>query len=452
MRLRGTFLLAAFALGLGLFVWLREIRAPAERELAEQAARRVFDVASEDITELELPLEGGGRARLVRAEEWRLETPLEFRADAGAVERALEALETLEAGLTIEEHAEDPTVFGLSEEERVVVSARTSDATLELYLGEDTPIGEARYFAVAGEESRVHTAERVELEPLSSSLFRLRDKRLTALAADEVAELQLRVRGSLIVTAVRTEDGWNLVAPTEEPADSRGIERLVEDLVLARASEFIDAPQELSRYGLALPELQVSLVRESGATTGFELGSSEGTGYVRVDAADVLYAVPERLLSGIPRTFFEFRYKRVFELDQAEVTRIELRFPRADAGSSYARSESEWVPEGGAPELAPFTLEDLLYAIRLLDATGIERPDALTADFGLDPPSLRVSAFAEEAELLGWLELGDILGESLSARSSQSEQIWQVASSLGEDFPLGLEAFQNRFVAPAEEE
>ncbi len=188
------------------------------------------------------------------------------------------------------------------------------------------------------------------------------------------------------------------------------------------------------------------------APTSFELGSSGGTGYVRVDAGDVLYAVPERLLSGIPRTFFKYRYKRVFELDRASVRRIELHFPRADVLQSYGRSDAEWSPEGEAPELEPFRVEDLLLAVRSLDATGIERPDASPADFGLDPPSVRVSAFDADGEVLGWLELGDILGESLSARSSQSERIWQVASQLGEDLPLGLEAFQNRFVAEADEE
>lgn len=447
MRLRGTFLLAAVALGLGLFVWLREVRAPAERELAEEAARRVFDVAPDQITELELPLEDGGRARLVRDDEWRLTVPLEFPADARAVEGALEALEALEAVLTIEEPVEDLALFGLSEQERVVITARTSDATLELYLGKDTPLGGARYFAVAGEESRVHTTERAQLEPLSSSLFRLRDKRLSTLDAQDVSELQVRARGSLIATAVRTEDAWNLLAPSEEAADSSRIERLVEDLVLARASEFIDAPQDLARYGLALPELQVSLAQEGGATTSFELGRSDGTGYVRVDAADFLYAVPERLLSGIPRTPFEYRYKRLFELDQRDVRRIELRFPRANVVRSYGRSDSEWAPEGDAPALQPFRLEDLLFAIRSLDATGIEAADATPLDFGLDPPSLRASAFDTDGELLGWIELGDILGESLSARSSQSERIWQVASQLGENLPLGLAAFQNRFVA-----
>ena len=452
MRVRGTFLLAAFALGLGLFVWLREVRAPAERELAEEAARRVFDVAVDEIAELELPLEDGGSARLVRGDGWRLTAPLEFPADTRAVERALEALEALEAGLTIEETTEDLAMFGLSEQEREVVSARTSGATLELYLGGETPVGRARYFAVAGEGSRVHTAERAELEPLSSSLFGLRDKRLTTLLLEEVSELQVRVRGSLIVTAVRTEDTWNLVAPREEAADSRRIERLLEDLVLARALEFIDAPQDLARYGLALPELQVSLAREGEAPTSFELGSSDGTGYVRVDAGDVLYAVPERLLSGIPRTFFKYRHKRVFELDQADVRRIELRFPRADVLQSYGRSDGEWGPVGEAPELEPFTVEDLLFSVRSLDATAIERPDASPLDFGLDPPSVRVSAFAADGELLGWLELGDILGESLSARSSRSERIWQVASQLGEDLPLGLQAFQNRFVAQTDDE
>lgn len=450
MRSSATTLLAALAVALGLYVWLVEIRGSVEREQAAAAERRVLGVRADAITELELPLTDGGRALLVRDGAWRLASPLEFPADTRTVDRALEALEELESELVIDPAPEDLSAFGLSAELRGVIGVRAAERSLRLYLGADAPIGSARYFALE-DESRIFTAERSTLDLLSTSLYELRDKRLTQLAVDEIVELQVRAAGGLIATAVRGEDGWRLVAPDEAAADSQRIERLLQDLVLARASEFVDEPQDLSLYGLALPERQLSLARSDGSTYSFELGRSDGTVYVRVDGADVLYAVPERLLDGIPHEFFGYRYKRVFGLEEADVGRVELSFPRTGVAHRFERRDNEWVPEDGSMELKSFAIEDLLFAIRALDATALEPPSAVAEPLGLDPASVRVSCFDEGGGLRGWLELGDVSRRGLPARSSQSDRIWRVAESVGEDVPLGAEAFENRFVVRAEE-
>ncbi len=444
-------MLAVLAVALGLYVYLVEIRGPVDPERAEEASKRVIDVEAEAVRELELPLTEGGRARLVRDGAWRLASPVEFPADERAVTRALEALEQLESDLVIDAPPGDLEAFGLSQETRRTVLARTDDATLRVFLGAAAPVGSARYFALGSDASRIYTAQRAALDPLSTSLFGLRDKRLVDLEVTDVTELQVRVQGSLIVTAVRGEDDWRLVAPEEEPGDAKKIERLLEDLVLARAAEFIDDPRDLAIYGLDDPELQLSLIRAGGETSSLELGRAEGTGYVRADGATVLYAVPERLLNGIPRAFFDYRHKRVFELEQADAKRIELRFPRSDAVQVFFREDSEWISEDESVELRPFVIEDLLFAIRAVDATGLEPAGALPVALGLDPPTLRVTAYGEADAELGWLELGDASEGDVSARSSMSERLWRVAGTLAEDVPLGLEAFQNRFVAGADD-
>ena len=452
MRARGTLLLLIIAVALGLYVWLVELRGSAERMRAETSERRVLDVQADAILALELPLTDGGHVRLVREGGWRLESPLEIPADEAAVERALKAIEELEADLTIEPAPEDLAPFGQSVESRVVVSARTAEGTLRLYLGADAPVGSGRYFALGGDDSRIYTGYGLGLEPLSTTLLGIRDKRLTRWTDQEVTELQVRVAGGLIVTALREADGWRLVAPSEEPADSRQIGRLLQDLVFSRASEFVDDPRDLSTFGLEFPELQISLARADGETQSFEVARAGGTAYVQVDSAPVLYAVPERLLDDVPRTFFDYRAKRVFDLEESAIKRVELRFPRTESVHRFERRENEWVPEAGSSTPKPFAIQDLLFVILGLDAIGIEPTDASPADFTLDPASIRISCIGGEGEELGWLELGDQVDEVLSARSSQSDRIWRVAADLGEDVPLGLEAFQARFVAAAGEQ
>lgn len=447
MRAASTLLLLALALGLALYVWLVEIRGDAERERSAAAEKRVLALEPDEVVELELPLSAGQRARLVRGEKgWELASPITFRADERAVERALDALAGLDSELTLDAPPEGLEAFGLSDGERRAVAARTGERSVRLYLGENAPVGSLRYFALEGDD-RIHAAERSALDPLAPSLFSLRDKRLTLLRTEDVAELQVRVRGSLVVTAVRAEDAWRLVAPEEAPADAERIERVLDDLVLGRASEFIDEPSGLGTYGLDFPEMELSLARADGAATGFALGQAGGTVYVRVDDARVLYAVPERLLSAVPRHFFDYRYKRVLELDPSAISRIELSFPRDDVTLAFAREQNDWVPEDASLKLEPFAIEDLLYALRSLDASALEPKGATPGPFGLSPPSLRVTAYDDQGTVLGWLELGDIHDSDLAARSSQTDRIWQIPATLADDLPLGRQAFQNHFLS-----
>jgi hypothetical protein len=59
---------------------------------------------------------------------------------------------------------------------------------------------------------------------------------------------------------------------------------------------------------------------------------------------------------------------------------------------------------------------------------------------------VRVAARSKTGEELAWLELGDPDPErGLAARSSAGPEIWRVDNKLGEDVPLGLDAFRNRF-------
>ena len=114
MNLRGTLALLLIAAGLGLYVWLVEIRGEQSRQAEEEAERRLVTIDPESVTRLELPTRDSERARLVRdGDDWRLEAPIAFPANPAAVRGALRALAELDSTGALESPSADLGVYGL---------------------------------------------------------------------------------------------------------------------------------------------------------------------------------------------------------------------------------------------------------------------------------------------------------------------------------------------------
>ena len=157
--------------------------------------------------------------------------------------------------------------------------------------------------------------------------------------------------------------------------------------------------------------------------------------------------VPRRLLEAVPTDLFGYRYKQVLAVSGDDVQRIELSFPRHDAGYAFAREDGGWASEDPETRVESQKLDDLLWAIRDLEAIGLVEASVDPTDLGLDPPRVRVTLEGADGEVFGELSLGNPqFPDGLAARSLQGESIWRVDNDLGRDVPIGLEAFRNRWL------
>ena len=460
MNLRATLALGLIAAGLGLYVYLVEVRGERERQAQETEARRLLALNADEITALEVPLKGGGQAKLVRkpaddSSDWVLEAPLRFPADASFVASLLSTLAGLESERVIEDPPEDLAVFGLGEARRPVRVWTGEGQPTVLYLGGDTPVNAQLYLALEGRDGEIYTVARGRASALEPRLRDLRDRRLVAFAVDDVERLRVQEHGSLVAEVERKPEaeggGWRVVAPREDLADADRIERALQDLTLARATDFVDEPGELGEYGLDAPELELSIETASG-TEQVLIGRVQDKGFVRVGQSETLYETSDRVLMNVPRSLFAFRYKRVLKLDSDSVQRIELSFPREPAAYAFVREEGAWRADDPETQVKSLSVEDVRYALEDLQATGIVEPARELAALGLDPPRVRVRALDGAGVEFGWLELGDPGPQTdLAARSSVNDRVWRVDSDLGVDVPLSLEAFERNFLEkPAE--
>lgn len=456
MSLRSNLALLAVALILGAGVWWFEFRGAEQRAAADAAAARMLGIEAESVRALELPLADGGRARLTRdpAGAWRLEAPIEFPADDAAAGAIVKALADLVADAVIEAPPEDLAPFGLDETRQSVRIFLDGPDAMELWLGSGTPFGNARYAAIESDLSRIYTVERARTGPLAPELGSLRERSLAEFDPAGVSRVAISSPDGLVFRAARADSGakpeWLLVEPHEGAADGRRIRRLLRDLASARATAFVDDPDAARDYGLAPAERRIELETGAGGTVVLELGREDGELFARSSERPALLRVDGRFFRDVPGELFAYRDKQVLEIEDGRVHRIELEFPRDARRYRFVRDENRWTPEQAlARSVESLRVDDVVYALRDLEATSLEPPSASgrLPELGLDPPLVRVRLEAADGQELGWLELaGPEPSAGIAARSSQSERIWRVRNDLGEDVPMGLAAFEDRFL------
>jgi hypothetical protein len=187
-------------------------------------------------------------------------------------------------------------------------------------------------------------------------------------------------------------------------------------------------------------------VARGEALESIALGQAGDKAYARIPGVASVLEIPDRIVDGVPREVFEYRYKRVLTLDDEKLASVELVFPREEVTHRFVREAQTWKPQAEDLDVDSLEVADLVFAIESLDATRLEEGEPDLARLGLAPPRVRVVARDASGAELGWLELGDPDPErGLAARSSAGPETWRVENNLAEDVPLGVDAFRNKF-------
>ncbi len=382
MKPRSVLILAALVAALAAFLWLVDRKAPSTDERSADA-KKLVAIEAGDVERVVLE-SSAGRLVLVReateepadteARRWRLEAPVDARADGDEVESFLEALTGLEVSRSFADG--DPAQLGL-EEPRARVTVTAAETEITIRLGAPVPAS-ANTIADLGPG----TEFRVVPDSLSSDFEKAvedwRSRELLPVASDALLELAVDSTG---VRLRRAGDGFELVAPFADRADRDAarevfdglagltVERFVDvvpgdamasPLVLSLAVEGREAPLEV-RVGA--PD-QSEPTNEDGQTPLHYVATDEGTYLATIDFLE--------LLSG-PAAGWQSRAWT--ETRPIDVTGIEVLATEEDGEAlSLARSEGSWRRDGA--EIDYSLASDLLYA--LTGVTGARGEDLVS--------------------------------------------------------------------------
>lgn len=238
-------------------------------------------------------------------------------------------------------------------------------------------------------------------------------------AAPEGMEDKLVVgQESKLITVVRDSptSPWRMISPVEAAADQDAVNALAKEIQFAMGDGYVDAPEDLSDYGLAPANARLTMVdSDRGARQTFYFGdpdkSGQGRLYVKRDGRDAVFTVDGVLLGKLPNTPEAFRERHLLTEQAKDVERLQY-ISNASSFALVRAANDSWTIEGEDPDaVAPERVAE--FFTRLKDASvqrfaepgaaSLEPPDvAITITMkGEDKPrEIRLKARADDAGIL----------------------------------------------------
>ena len=285
MKPRTLAVVAALALGLAAFIVFYERDLPSSDE-RRQGAKRVLTVDKKQVDEVIIerrtsPAETIRLLRTAGAEAaddpnsdsfaltptgqpiWRLEKPLQARADGWVIDRLLDSLISLES----QRRLEDPDRAGLGlDAPRVVVTLRGTFGERVLEVGAAHPVGNAMAVAVRGEDSAAIVSDAVFAE-LAKGAGDWRSREVFVGDREAIRSIDLG-RGAERVSLVRDGEGYRVAAPFADRADRDKVNALLSELEALRAQSFVEpVPSEVTSGFSGAPWIEVTSAVAAGAAS-----------------------------------------------------------------------------------------------------------------------------------------------------------------------------------------
>lgn len=308
---------AALAAGYYLVAWQQERAAQAER-----AARRLFAVKDDDITEIAVK-KAAGEIRLVRQERaWGLTMPLTARADQEAAKNQAATLAALDRDRDLGE-LQDPQVYGL-QSPSLVVEFTAGGQVHRLAVGHPTP-GKLGYYVQRDQDKRLFTITQMAKESLDRPVDAFRDKTLFDFSLDKVGKVKIAV-GPTVMELEKTAAGaWRWAGRDQFKVRKDRFEAFLRHLTLARVKEFVaDPPKDGGTLGFTpVPTAEVAVsVPEQSPQTLMVGARRQDDFYARREAAGPLFLVEAELAQRVMGAAANLEDRRLWFGDLGEVARL----------------------------------------------------------------------------------------------------------------------------------
>jgi hypothetical protein len=286
--------------------WRREWQAARDEE-----AKKVFRFQEADISDLSL-VRGKDEVRLVKQDKvWRLTAPLDTKADQTIVDSMLTTLARLrkERDLGVEK---DLKPFGL-DKPGLVVKFTAQGKPRQLSIGAKVP-GDQNYYALQDQDPHLLTISMGSKDSLDRQLLALRDKSLLTFIVDEVKGLKVKGPKTPVALEKTGPQTWRWTGRPDFRVRSDRVEKLVRDLHIARAKNFLEPlPKKLEPLGL-VPDrrTQITVVTPAGDQTLW-FGAKKGDAvYARIGAAGPVVLADAALADAVAKTLASLEDRRLW--------------------------------------------------------------------------------------------------------------------------------------------
>jgi hypothetical protein len=191
--------------------------------------------------------------------DWRIASPVEGRADFGAVEGIIGRLNTTPMKAITAPEAADLKEYGL---DKPAATVRVASGSAQAGLAIGKSAGDGVVYAKDLSRPMVFTIESALLDELKKPADDFRVKDLFDARSFNTTRMEI-VRGgqTMAFEKEKGKDGWKQVAPAQKAADAAKVDALLAALTGARAASFAD---KTTATGLESPEFTATVTYEDG--------------------------------------------------------------------------------------------------------------------------------------------------------------------------------------------
>ncbi len=396
MRWKTTLGLGLIFLALVTFYYFYEVRWSPERERVAEAKGRLWSVEAKDVEEVVFKRKADTVRLKHEGDEWVLLDPVKAKADRSVVRDMITNLVMAKMDREIDPSPAKLADFGLdSPVADITVKVKGKSDLLTLVLGGKNPTG-VWVYGKTKDKPAVFLLSDFVLRDLTKPVADFRDKTILAFDRKDVAGLEIKIDGDLLVAEPEAEMKWKVTKPVSLRADWEAISDFLDKLRFTKVKQFVaEAPRSLAPYGLDRPtRVTISLRREKDRTSqallfGKPDSAKKGVYAMRPGETSVLL-VGDDLWAALPKNVGALRDKTVLDYDRGTVAGLELESPKGKV--TLAKEGEKWRIT--APE--PLKADDgevggLLFKLREMRATGFlgEGPGAI--DRYLGKPEVKIS-------------------------------------------------------------
>lgn len=177
---------------------------------------------------------------------------------------------------------------------------------------------------------------------------------------EQVSEIIWQSVDKEVIHLQRGAQGWDLVIPVKEPADSEAVVQFVEGLVLEKSTTIVKSGEalDLKIYGLDQPKITLVVKNNLGNVASFQISAKknfEGEVYLRKDQEPRVHLVSNSWLQKAEHRALDFRDKRLARLKFADIE--SFSYSRGSERFSLAKKEDKWELKKSANPAAHLSLE-----------------------------------------------------------------------------------------------
>ena len=303
-----------------------------KREVKDLRDKKIIDFKDEEVQSIELA-GAPGTVDLARdGTDWKITQPKTLKADPVEVRTLLASIK----GVRAEDFVDDPAAladYGLDAPRKKITLRIGKDETKELWIGAEKAKGNKNVLYVKRPDAKtVYQVGTWAWTSLDKDATALRDKTVVAFDEANLGAIEITRREGGAYRLVKeaaaapkpaasangeaesaAEPVWKLEGAKR--SNSMAIAAFAGDLHSLKGYEIAsDKPSDLSKFGLAQPDVTISLIDTSGKPIGRVLasqvpaagGTGEAQAYAMADGGDVVYRVRGYLFTHVDQKKDDF--------------------------------------------------------------------------------------------------------------------------------------------------